>query len=155
MASVRTIRKDGVAGGYQAQAGAGRKGKSKYFSIKKYGERDSYQLAITEALRLDGAHPTLPKPAVGRNTGGIPGLRFVWVASRDPGRPPVLYAVATFFKNDRDCKRGYSTDKHGVLPAVEKAKHAREIGAEVKIPGTLQSIESIMRAALVAGDRRP
>ena len=156
MASVRTIRKDGVVVGYQALAGTGRKGESKYFSVKKYGDQEAHQLALTEAREgLGVGRPSRAYQATRRNSKGIPGLRFVWIASRDHGRPPILYAVATFFKNGRDCKRCYSTEKHGLLPAVEMAKHAREVGAGVKIPGTVQSIESIMRAALAAGNSRP
>lgn len=126
---IRNIKnKAGAIVGYQAFAGAGAAGSSAYFSAAKYGADRARTLADFAAVELIAAQPRRQYPARAGNAGGIPGLRLQYQRPQAQEGTPVLYAVATWQAKGRAVSRKASTDRHGMLGAVERMLKERENG---------------------------
>ena len=126
---IRTIKnKAGEIVGYQAFAGAGGAGSSAYFSAAKYGAERARTLADFAAVELIAAQPRRKYPARAGNAGGIPGLRLQYQRPQAQDGTPVLYAVATWQEKGRAMSRKASTERHGMLGAVERMLKEREKG---------------------------
>lgn len=125
--SVRTIKRDGRIVGFQAVAGAGRgPGTTRYFSVRAHGgEALACAAAAQASAEMAASWPARVYRAAGRNTDGIPGLRLQW---RDTANGPVIYAVASWEASGRAMQRQASTQRHGMLGAVERVMRCREKG---------------------------
>ena len=130
--SVRIIKQAGIIVGYQALAGAGEAGRSKYFAVVKHGgQAKALMAAQAHSAMLHATCLAYPRPAMRGNIKGIPGVRLVWSPSRCDD-PPVLHAAASWNKDGRQFGRHYSTNKHGGPGALALAIQAREKGLGVK-----------------------
>ena len=130
--SVRIIKQAGVIVGYQALAGAGEAGRSKYFAVAKHGDQAKALMAAqAHSAMLHATCLAHPRPAMRGNAEGIPGVRLVWSPSRCDD-PPILHAAASWNKDGRQFGRHYSTNKHGGPGALALAIQAREKGLGVK-----------------------
>ena len=149
---IRTIKnKAGDVVGYQAFAGAGRAGASAYFSATKYGSDRARTLAGHARTELEANQTRRAYPARGGNAGGIPGLRLQYQPSQTLDGAPVLYAVATWQgKNGRAVGRKASTDRHGMLGAVERMLIEREKGTGRPLGLTPRKALNRMKRALEA-----
>lgn len=145
---VRTIRKGGQIVGYQAIAGAGGVGQSRYFSIGQHGAESALEQAQAAAAAMQRDRPARTYPARGRNAQGVPGLRLEWQPSKAPDGLPVLYAVASWQHRGRNRQAKYSTEKHGQLGAVELAAWKRQQGSGQRIGLTPRQLLNRMKRAL-------
>ncbi len=111
--------------GYQVRV----KGKTKYFSIKKYGgKRDTLKEAklaekeILKELGIKSSSERLPQEGLGkRNTSGVLGIHIQWRAHRNSDN---AYAYLNGSWKDKDGKPrmfGYSVDKNGLKSALKMA----------------------------------
>lgn len=124
--SIRTIKQAGAVVGYQALAGAGEAGRSKYFAVAKHGGQDKALMAAqAHSAMLHATCLAYPRPAMRGNVKGIPGVRLVWSPSRCDD-PPILHAAASWNKDGKQFGRSYSTNKHGGPGALALAMRARE-----------------------------
>lgn len=126
----KTIRhKAGHIVGFQAIAGAGGVGNSKYVAVSSFGDvSTAFRAAEVLARKMERSHPKRVYKAVGRNAKGIAGLRLEY---RPAVSAPILYAVATWFKRGKNHYRAASTEKHGLVGAV-----ARVLGKRDSLSGT-------------------
>lgn len=147
---IRTIKnKAGAIVGYQAFAGAGAAGSSAYFSAAKYGAKHARTLAGHAHTELMAAQPRREYPARAGNAGGIPGLRLQYQRPQAQDGTPVLYAVASWQgKDGRAVGRKASTDRHGLLGAVERMLKEREKGTGEPLGLTPRKALNRMKRAL-------
>lgn len=124
---IRTIRNGGTVIAYQAIGGTGKSGASQYYSIARYGSAVALLMAKHRASELESGAPRRVYKPRWRNASGIPGLSFEYQVFSDGG-VPIAYAVATWYKAGRNCASRFSTQKHGMLGAVELAMRRREAG---------------------------
>lgn len=127
---IRTIRTrmGKEIAGFQAFAGAGGPGATKFFSATRHGVEGARKLAEEHERALKAAHKPPSRRGLRGNAGGIPGVRFQYQQHTDDGTP-VLYAVTSWVKSGRLVQRQRSTDKHGLLGAVSQVLALREKAA--------------------------
>ena len=149
---IRTIKKAGEIVGYQAIAGAGRgPGTSAYFSVAKHGLGTAMLMAAKRNRELAAKRPLRLYSARAGNTGGIAGLRLQLQPSQSPEGVPVLYAVATWqSKHGRAVGRKASTQRHGLLGAVERVLKEREKGTGRPLGLTPRQVLNRMKRAYEA-----
>lgn len=145
---VRTIRKGGKIVGYQAIAGAGGVGQSRYFAISQHGAESALKQVQAAAAAMQRSRPARTYPARGRNAKGVPGLRLEWQPSKAPDGLPVLYAVASWQHRGHNRQTKYSTQVHGMLGAVELAAKRRQQGTGQCLGLTTRQLLNRMKLAL-------
>lgn len=127
-AHIVTIRTAGKVSGYQLRRGGSGPGQTSYFSASAHGAPGLAQHAALKTARAEGLKvgTTRGGSAEGRRTALSPtpaaGIRWVWRPYFDS---VALYVVATWTAKGCPKVTSYSTERHGLDGALDKAIAAR------------------------------
>ena len=121
--SISFIEK-GSTVGYQARVGTGGSRQTRFFAVKKYGQRQA--LALARASESEMRNALGPRAGARRvknenNTSGVVGLGLRLV-----GSDATLSVTVAWREGGRGCATTFSTSKHGRIGATELAMRARE-----------------------------
>lgn len=123
--------------GYQVRV----KGRTRYFSIKKYGGKRATlkeaKLAEQEILKemgLKSSSERLPQENIGkRNTSGVLGIHIQWRVHHQSINAYAYLSGSWKDKEGNSRMFGYSIDKHGLKGALKMAIAKRKI-AKLPVP---------------------
>lgn len=139
MPSIQLIDYPGRAPGYQARLFRdGKTVATKYFAIKKFGDRKARSLAKAWIAQMNaslppmvwsstskGRHMGLPRNG---NTSGVPGLRAAYLVRGD--RVPTIWIHVQWTEGRGSSRRNrhtaYSVEKHGIEGATKLALDKRQ-----------------------------